>query len=169
MLQLSSLPIVITDAKAVDNPIVCVNPAFEQTTGYRADEILGRNCRLLQNDDREQPGREVASYAVRNDTQCEAQFRNYRKDGQLFWTHLHIFPVVDDSGDITHFAGIQQDITANKEARDVARHASAQTASVLGSITEGCFSLMLRQKQPFAGAPGGTRSERCSSVARQKT
>lgn len=141
MLQLSSLPIVITDAKDVDNPIVYVNPAFEQITGYRADEVVGHNCRLLQNDDRDQPGREIVSYAVRNGMQCEAQFRNYRKDGQLLWTLLHMFPIYDESGDITHFAGIQQDVTASKQARDIARHASAQIASVLGSITEGCFSL----------------------------
>ena len=116
MLQLSSLPIVITDAKDVDNPIVYVNPAFEQITGYRADEVVGHNCRLLQNDDRDQPGREIVSYAVRNGMQCEAQFRNYRKDGQLLWTLLHMFPIYDESGDITHFAGIQQDVTASKQA-----------------------------------------------------
>jgi len=141
ILQVSSLPIVITDAKAVDNPIVYVNPAFERTTGYRANEVHGRNCRLLQNDDLEQPGRAIVSKAIRNGMPCQAQFRNYRKNGQLFWTDLHLFPVADEYGDITHFVGIQQDITASKEAREIAQRASAQIASVLGSITEGCYSL----------------------------
>jgi len=98
MLQLSSSPILITDAKARDNPIVFVNPAFEHVTGYRADEVLGRNCRLLQGDDREQPGRAIVSNAIRTGTPCEALFRNYRKDGQLLWTHLYMFPVTDEVG-----------------------------------------------------------------------
>lgn len=141
VLQLSSSPILITDAKAVDNPIVYVNPAFENLTGYSADEVLGRNCRLLQNDDREQPGRAVVSEAIRAGTPCEVLFRNYRKDGQLFWTSLYMFPVTDEAGEITHFAGIQHDVTASREAERKAAVANARVASVLSSITEGCLAV----------------------------
>jgi diguanylate cyclase (GGDEF)-like protein/PAS domain S-box-containing protein len=112
MLQLSSSPILITDATAPDHPIVFVNPAFEHVTGYRADEVLGRNCRLLQGDDRQQPGRAVVSSALQAGAPCEALFRNYRKDGRPFWTRLYMFPVTDEQGEITHFVGIQHDVTA---------------------------------------------------------
>lgn len=61
MLQLSSSPILITDAKARHHPIVFANPAFERVTGYLADEVLGRNCRLLQSDERELSGRAIVS------------------------------------------------------------------------------------------------------------
>ena len=141
MLQLSSSPILITDAKARDNPIVFVNPAFERVTGYRADEVFGRNCRLLQSDDREQSGRAIVSNAIRTGAPCETLFRNYRKDGQLLWTHLYMFPVTDEVGDVTHFVGIQHDVTARQEAQRAALLASAHVTSVLNSITEGCFSL----------------------------
>ncbi|MFC5462605.1 putative bifunctional diguanylate cyclase/phosphodiesterase [Massilia niabensis] len=141
LLQLSSSPVLITDAKVPDNPIIFVNPAFEQVTGYAADEVLGQNCRLLQSDDREQPGRVIVSEAIRTGTSCEALFRNYRKDGRLLWTHLYMFPVTGECGTITHFVGIQHDVTARQEAEQAALLASAQVASVLNSITEGCYSL----------------------------
>ncbi|MFC5460661.1 EAL and GGDEF domain-containing protein [Massilia niabensis] len=115
MLQLSNSPILITDAKARDNPIILVNPAFERATGYRAEEVLGRNCRLLQNDDRQQPGRTVIANAVRTGTSCDALLRNYRKDGQMFWIRIYMFPVTDSRGDITHFVGIQHEVTAETE------------------------------------------------------
>ena len=50
----STNSIVITDPNLPDNPIVYVNPAFEKTTGYSMEEVLGRNCRFLQGDDRDQ-------------------------------------------------------------------------------------------------------------------
>ncbi|WP_084416622.1 putative bifunctional diguanylate cyclase/phosphodiesterase [Massilia alkalitolerans] len=160
MLQLSSSPIVITDAKARDNPIVFVNPAFEHVTGYRADEVLGRNCRLLQGDDREQPGRAIVSNAIRTGTPCEALFRNYRKDGQLLWTHLYVFPVTDEVGGISHFLGIQHDVTARQEAQQAALLASAQVTSVLNSITEGCFSLDRAWTFTYMNAQAGVWLER---------
>jgi len=115
MLRLSNSPILITDARAPDNPIVFVNPAFERVTGYRAEEAIGRNCRFLQNDDRQQPGRAVIADAVRAGSACETLLRNYRKDGQLFWNRIYMFPVTDEHGDLAHFVGIQHDVTAETE------------------------------------------------------
>jgi diguanylate cyclase (GGDEF)-like protein/PAS domain S-box-containing protein len=111
MLQLSNSPILITDARAPDYPIVRVNPAFERATGYSAEEVIGRNCRFLQNDDRHQPGCFLLAEAVRKGEPCEALLRNYRKDGQLVWTRVYMFPVTDAHGEITHFVGIQHDVT----------------------------------------------------------
>ena len=51
----STNSISITDPNQPDDPLVYVNPAFERTTGYAAEEVLGRNCRFLQGDDRDQP------------------------------------------------------------------------------------------------------------------
>jgi diguanylate cyclase (GGDEF)-like protein/PAS domain S-box-containing protein len=115
MLRLSNSAMLITDARVPDNPIVFVNPAFERLVGYRADEVIGRNCRLLQNDDTQQPGRAVLADAIRTGKPCEALLRNYRKNGEMFWTCIYIFPVTDVQGDITHFVGIQHDVTADTE------------------------------------------------------
>jgi len=154
MLQLSSSPILITDARALDNPIVFVNPAFERITGYCADEVLGLNCRLLQQDDRVQPGRAIVSEAIRTGTACEALFRNYRKNGQLFWTHLYMFPVSDESGEITHFVGIQHDVTARREAEQEAARAHTLAAAILSTITEGCWSVDRSWRITYINAKG---------------
>ena len=111
ILTFSNSPIVITDARTSDNLIAYVNPAFEKTTGYSAAEVIGRNCRLLQNFDRNQPGRTIVAYAIRTGTSCEALFRNYRKDGSLFWARLYLFPVTDENNAVSHFVGIQHDVT----------------------------------------------------------
>ncbi|MFT3780413.1 MAG: PAS domain S-box protein [Nibricoccus sp.] len=112
---------VITDARQPDNPLIFANPAFERITGYSIAETIGRNCRFLQNEERDQPGLEMLRTAVKRKSSCRVVLRNYRKDGRAFWNELHIAPVRNTSGETTHFIGIQSDITARKEADDALR------------------------------------------------
>jgi PAS domain S-box-containing protein len=107
----SSNGIVITDAKVPDDPIVYVNPAFEEISGYTADEVLGRNCRFLQADDRKQPALDELREALTEARECRVVLRNYRKDGTLFWNELYVSPVLDEDGRLTNFVGVQNDIT----------------------------------------------------------
>jgi len=113
-LEASSSPVVVTDALAPDQPIVLVNPAFEAMTGYRQEDAAGRNCRFLQGGDRDQPARAVIAAALAAGHACECELRNYRKDGTMFWNRLYLFPLRDDAGRITHVAGIQHDVSAEK-------------------------------------------------------
>jgi PAS domain S-box-containing protein len=99
--------VVISDALNPDMPIVYVNPTFETMSGYSAKEIMGRNCRFLQGDDRNQPELKAIRDAVRNHTNGHAVLRNYRKDGSLFMNELFISPVRDAAGVVTHFVGVQ--------------------------------------------------------------
>ncbi|BBC25062.1 PAS domain S-box protein [Pseudanabaena sp. ABRG5-3] len=108
--------IVITDCKLPNNPIVYVNAAFEKITGYSAADVMGKNCRFLQGDDVFQAEKEVIRAAVLAGNPCTVVIRNYRKDGTLFWNELNISPIFDNHGNVTHFVGIQTDITARKEA-----------------------------------------------------
>src|SRR5829696_7223910 len=62
--------IVITDPKQPDNPIVYVNPAFEKISGYAAEDVLGRNCRFLQGDERDQPALDGLRAALREEREC---------------------------------------------------------------------------------------------------
>ena len=103
--------IVITDARKKDNPIIYFNKAFQKLTGYKKDEIIGRNCRFLQGKDRKQPGIDVIRKAIKEGNSCRVQVRNYKKDGTLFWNEVSINPIRALNGDITHFVGIQNDIT----------------------------------------------------------
>ncbi|MDP2267627.1 MAG: diguanylate cyclase, partial [Deltaproteobacteria bacterium] len=114
--------ILITDAEVPGNPLIYTNPAFERITGYRQEEALGRNCSFLQNDDRDQPDLEELRQALREQREGRAVLRNYRKDGSLFWNELLIAPVRDESGKVTHFVGIQNDITERKRYESQLEH-----------------------------------------------
>jgi PAS domain S-box-containing protein len=107
--------VVITDQTRPDAPIVYANPAFERISGYPASEILGRNCRFLQGDDREQAGVSSVREAVEKAEEATVVLRNYRKDGTPFWNRLHLAPVFNTEGAVTHFVGIQEDITRERE------------------------------------------------------
>lgn len=107
----SSNGIIITDPNQPDNPVVYVNPGFERITGYAAEELTGRNCRLLQGNDRDQPALDELREAIREERQCQVVLRNYRKDGTLFWNELYLSPVYDEDGKLTNFVGVQNDIT----------------------------------------------------------
>lgn len=106
--------IMITTAGPGGVRLTYVNPAFERITGYRADEILGRDPALLMGDDLDQMGLQDITAAIRQQTQGNAVLRNYRKDGSLFWNDLSMAPVCDDQGVVTHFVGIVNDITERK-------------------------------------------------------
>jgi PAS domain S-box-containing protein len=114
--------VLVTDPNRPDNPIIYANPAFERITGYSAEEVLGRNCRFLQRDDRDQPPLEEVRVAIREGRDCRVTVRNYRKDGALFWQELSISPVRDARGRITHFVGIQDDVTERKLAVERLAH-----------------------------------------------
>src|ERR687898_3341437 len=115
----STNSIVITDPNQPDDPLVYVNPAFEMTTGYASEEVLGRNCRFLQDEDRDQPALGELRTAVHEGRHCTVVLRNYRKDGTLFWNELSIYPVRDEGGRMTSFVGVQNDITERIRSEEI--------------------------------------------------
>ena len=107
--------ICIADATLPDMPVVYVNPAFEAMTGYSMDEMLGRNCRILQTSATEQTDqndRAGIRHAIAERRESLTVLRNFRKDGTPFWNELYLSPIRDLSGEVTHFVGIQSDVTA---------------------------------------------------------
>lgn len=115
----STNSIVIADPNQPDVPLVYVNPAFERTTGYVAEEVLGRNCRILQGKDRDQPALGELRTAVREGRHCTVVLRNYRNDGSLFWNELSIYPVRDEDGRTSSFVGVQNDITERIRTEEI--------------------------------------------------
>ncbi len=107
--------IIITDACKDDQPIIYANPAFEQLTGYQREEILGYNCRFLQGADTDPEAIEEVREGLRNAREVRVVLRNYRKDGTPFWNELNIAPVRDENGHLTHFIGMQHDITTQRD------------------------------------------------------
>ena len=109
------MPMVITDPRQPDNPIIFVNEAFSRLTGYARSEILGRNCRFLQGplSSREDVAR--IREAIDRRISIELDLRNHRKDGEAFWNRLLIAPVFDEDGELTYFFASQFDVTLERD------------------------------------------------------
>ncbi len=117
VLDASVTGIVITDNLLPDNPIIYCNPAFERISGYIRSEIIGHNCRFLQGKDRQQAERKIISTALAKGESCSVEIRNYTKKGKLFYNELYISPVKNEDGQITHFIGIQNDISSRRKSQ----------------------------------------------------
>lgn len=108
--------VTLADPDLDDSPIIYANRPFMRITGYGLDEIIGRNCRFLQGEDRDQEGRRRVRDAIRNREQVEVTLRNYRKDGALFHNRLNITPLFDAQGRLLYFLGVQYDVTNQVQA-----------------------------------------------------
>jgi diguanylate cyclase (GGDEF)-like protein/PAS domain S-box-containing protein len=104
--------VTVADATQPDLPLIYANPAFERMTGYMSEEVCGRNCRFLQGSDMRQPDLGTLRQALRDGTDVKTVLRNYRKDGTLFWNELYLSPIRNPAGRLTHYVGIQNDVTA---------------------------------------------------------
>ena len=107
--------IIITDNSKPDNPTIYVNRGFENLTGYRAQEVLGKNCRYLQGKETDQPALVVIREAIEKGENCIVILRNFRKDGSLFWNEFSLSPVKDKTDKVTHFIGVLKDVTARAD------------------------------------------------------
>jgi PAS domain S-box-containing protein len=105
----------VANAQLPDMPLTYVNPAFEVMTGYSLEEAVGRNCRFLQGDERDQPGLVEIREAIKDRREVTALIKNFRKDGIPFWNELSLSPIRNRDGEVTHFVGIQTDVTARVE------------------------------------------------------
>jgi len=118
--------ITITDRRRPDNPLIYVNEGFERLTGYSAAEVLGRNCRFLQGPHTDPAAADEIRRSVREERPSVVELLNHRKDGAPFWNRLSITPVRDDSGAVTHFIGVQSDVTDRRNAEEALRSANRE-------------------------------------------
>jgi PAS domain S-box-containing protein len=104
--------ITIADLSLPDIPLIFVNPAFEEMTGYFLDEIVGQNCRHLQLTDVGQKDElNTIREAIKNNKSCLVTLRNYRKDDSMFWNELSLSPIFNDAGEPSYYLGIHNDVS----------------------------------------------------------
>ena len=114
------MPMVVSDARQPDNPIVLANQAFLELTGYSAEEVIGRNCRFLQGPETDPADIEAIRQGLAsNPDHIELELLNYRKDGSSFWNQLAISPVTDEAGDVIYYFASQKDATARRRAEEL--------------------------------------------------
>jgi len=109
--------ITLSDPDMEDNPIVYANKAFEKITGYTREETVGRNCRFLQGQERDQPELQKVREAIKNARPVEVTLKNFRKNGELFFNRLSITPLFDREGQLIYFLGVQYDVTEQIQAQ----------------------------------------------------
>jgi PAS domain S-box-containing protein len=117
-IEASSAGIIITDARSKNNPIIYANPAFSQMTGYSREELIGLNPRILQGPETDPEAIATIRQALREGQPCLITLKNYRKNGTTFWNELFISPVRDSQGNLTHYIGVQTDVTQLRRAEE---------------------------------------------------
>ncbi|MDT3709792.1 MAG: PAS domain-containing protein [Pseudomonadaceae bacterium] len=136
VIEASNDGIVVAEQEGDDNILIYANPAFERLTGYAVDDILYRDCRFLQGDDRDQPGLQAIREAVKSNQPCRQVIRNYRKEGTPFWNELSITPVFNEGDQLTYFIGIQKDVTAEVDALQRVEELEARVRQLEAQLAE---------------------------------
>ncbi|MFN3806928.1 histidine kinase famiy protein [Asticcacaulis sp.] len=134
-IEMTRMPMIVTDPNRPDNPIVFANQAFLNTTGYQMEEVLGRNCRFLQGEGTDPQMIANLSRAIRDRTDIAVEIQNFRKDGTAFWNALFVSPIFDRDGKLLYFFGSQLDVTRRREAEMALRR--AQKMEAIGQLTGG--------------------------------
>lgn len=123
------MPMIITDPRQPDNPIIFCNKAFNELTGYTNSELVGTNCRLLQGPETDKATVAKIRSAIEAERDIAVDILNYRKDGSTFWNALFVSPVRNHVGQVIYFFASQLDFTniKSKEAELAkARHSAEE-------------------------------------------
>ena len=127
----ASLPLTLSDPGRDDNPLVFVNDAFEETTGYEADDILDQNCRFLQGPDTNPETVAELRKHIEAEESYTTEIKNYRQDGSTFWNELDVTPIYDDDGTLLRYLGSQADITEAYRTREIRRQLLSTTQELM--------------------------------------
>lgn len=134
-IEMTRMPMVLTDPNQPDNPIVFANKAFLDLTLYHEDEVLGRNCRFLQGAATDSEHTAEMRNAIENRESVALEVLNYKRDGTPFWNAVFIGPVYDVSGNLLFYFASQLDVTKKRETEQFLRQ--AQKMEAIGQLTAG--------------------------------
>ncbi|WP_370633579.1 histidine kinase famiy protein [Acidovorax sp. sic0104] len=134
-IETTRMPMLVTDPRQPDNPIVFANRAFLSMSGYSREEILGSNCRFLQGPATDRATVASVRQAISERTEITTEILNYRKDGTSFWNALYISPVYNHDRELVYFFASQLDVSRRRDAEQAL--AQAQKMEALGQLTGG--------------------------------
>jgi len=117
-LDSSTQALTLSDIRRPGAPLVYVNSGFEKMTGYPREETVGRNCRFLQGPETSRDTISRMRAAIAHGDSLIVDILNYRKDGTTFWNRLSLTPVKDPEGTVTHYMGIQSDISRMRDLQE---------------------------------------------------
>ena len=130
--QQSPVSVIITDTEGT---IEYVNPRFCEVTGYREDEVLGRNPRVLKSGAQDPVFYQSLWRAISAGRVWHGELCNRRRNGSLYWEAATISPVRDDRGDIINFVAVKEDITARKRAERALRESESNYRGLIASLS----------------------------------
>lgn len=116
-LEHSVTGLAISDLKSGEQQLVYVSPTFERMTGWTADEVLGKNCSVLQCASSSPEAVGEMRSAIRARATSHVVIENQRKDGTRFWNEVTLFPIHADDGRFLYYGGVQHDVTELVQAR----------------------------------------------------
>jgi PAS domain S-box-containing protein len=151
VLQHTYESVIVTDGDvhAPGPHIVYVNRAFTLLTGYSAEEVIGRSPRLLHGPGTSPEARKRMRAAIDLGQPFADQVVNYRKDGSSYVAHVSLAPLRDADGRITHWIGVQRDVSEQQRVADALRESEARYRSVVDSIREVVFQTDLFGRLAF--------------------
>jgi PAS domain S-box-containing protein len=133
--EMTRMPMIVTDPRQPDNPVVFANGAFFDLTGYTQEEVLGRNCRFLQGPLSDRRTIDELRHAIEEERAVAVDILNYKKDGKPFWNALFLGPIFDQDGKLLYFFASQMDITERRTSQEA--YLQAQKMEAIGQLTAG--------------------------------
>lgn len=114
-LELSPIPMVLSNPRGQDNPLEIVNEPFLELTGYSESEIIGRNCRFLAGENTEAEATEQIRLAIHSRRPVLLDILNYRRDGTPFRNGVMITPIYGGDGNLCWFLGSQVELEPSRD------------------------------------------------------
>ncbi|MFC4930359.1 ATP-binding protein [Massilia sp. GCM10023247] len=133
--EMTRMPMLVTDPRQEDDPIVFVNNAFLDLTLYKEEQVIGRNCRFLQGPDTNPDTVREIREALAERRAVALDILNYKADGTPFWNGLYIGPIFDHNGELLYFFASQLDITERRLTQQSSMQ--AQKMEAIGQLTAG--------------------------------
>jgi len=151
--------VMVTDVNGI---IEYINPAFTQITGYTATEVIGQKTSMLRSGMTSAETYHKLWDTIHSGQTWRGEFRNKCKDGHYYWAATTISPVIEN-GQITHFTGIQQDITERKHMEDQLKQKQIELKNNLRELTESQIKLKEQAKIQIQLTEKAEKADRAKS------